>query len=220
MATIFHLALERDWARAQTSGAYAISTLGRTLAEEGFIHASRADQWTGVRDRFYAEVTEPLVLLQIDTDLLDVPVLEEPAMPGGTETFPHIYGRLPVTAVTKAIPVPGASAAPAPVPTEPVAPAPVAPAPARRAPTSATDTGRPAAPPESFSRVFLREMFFNAAVAMLAIVFSCIGIGIGLAAFESDKAPGIGGLVGLAVGIALAAVLYHRRKAARRSLAN
>uniref|UniRef100_UPI002FCA9883 DUF952 domain-containing protein n=1 Tax=Aeromicrobium sp. TaxID=1871063 RepID=UPI002FCA9883 len=73
MATIFHLALASDWAAAQESGAYTTSTLGRTLAEEGFIHASRADQWTAVRDRFYGDVTEPLVLLQIDTDLLDVP---------------------------------------------------------------------------------------------------------------------------------------------------
>ena len=64
------------------------------LPSEGFIHASRADQWTGVRDRFYADVTEPLVLLHIDTDLLDVPVVEEPAVPGDSETFPHIYGRL------------------------------------------------------------------------------------------------------------------------------
>ncbi|WP_216849406.1 DUF952 domain-containing protein [Pimelobacter simplex] len=94
MATIFHLALASEWAAAQQTGAYTTSTLGRTLADEGFIHASRADQWTGVRDRFYADVTEPLVLLHIDTDLLDVPVVDEPAAPGMTETFPHIYGRL------------------------------------------------------------------------------------------------------------------------------
>ncbi|MFC7503613.1 DUF952 domain-containing protein, partial [Nocardioides sp. GCM10030258] len=99
MATIFHLALASDWAAAEASGAYTTSTLGRTLADEGFIHASRADQWTAVRERFYGDVSEPLVLLQIDTDLLDVPVVEEPAVPGGAETFPHIYGRLPAAAV-------------------------------------------------------------------------------------------------------------------------
>ena len=90
MPTIFHLALASEWAQAQATGSYTTSTRGRTLAEEGFIHASRADQWTGVRDRFYADVTEPLVLLQIDTDLLDVPVVEEPPAPGVPETFPHI----------------------------------------------------------------------------------------------------------------------------------
>src|SRR3546814_8343498 len=83
---IFHIALASDWAEAKAAGSYTVSTRGRTLAEEGFIHASRADQWTGVREAFYSDVTEPLLLLQIDTDLLDVPVVEEPAVPGGTET--------------------------------------------------------------------------------------------------------------------------------------
>ena len=54
-------------------GAYTTSTYGVTLEQEGFIHASRADQWEAVRERFYADVDEPLVLLEIDTDLLDVP---------------------------------------------------------------------------------------------------------------------------------------------------
>ncbi|KAA1428867.1 DUF952 domain-containing protein [Nocardioides antri] len=105
MATIFHLALASDWAAAQEAGAYTISTRGRTLAQEGFIHASRGDQWPAVRDAFYADVAEPLLLLQIDTDRLDVPVLEE-RPPGATETFPHIYGPLALDAVVKAIPVP------------------------------------------------------------------------------------------------------------------
>ena len=63
MERIFHVALAADWATAQEAGDYRISTLGRTLEQEGFIHASRADQWPGVRERFYAGVTEPLVLL-------------------------------------------------------------------------------------------------------------------------------------------------------------
>ena len=101
---IFHLALVSDWDAAQRSGAYTVSTFGRTLAEEGFIHASRADQWQGVRDRFYAEVSEPLVLLVIDTERLSAPVVEE--VPAGTdESFPHIYGVLEPAAVVQAIPL-------------------------------------------------------------------------------------------------------------------
>ena len=65
-----------------------------TLEEEGYLHASRADQWEAVRERYYADVTEPLVLLEIDTDLLDVPWVEELPAPDATETFPHIYGPL------------------------------------------------------------------------------------------------------------------------------
>jgi len=96
---IFHIATLADWQAAQAVGAYTTSTRGVTLAEEGYIHASRADQWEGVRATFYADVTEPLVLLEIDTDLLDVPVVEEAPAPGLTETFPHVYGAVAVSAV-------------------------------------------------------------------------------------------------------------------------
>lgn len=101
---IFHLALASEWEAARRTGSYTTSTVGRTLAEEGFIHASRADQWQSVRDRFYAGVTEPLVLLVIDTAQLDVPVVAE-AVADSEETFPHIYGRLPASAVTQVLPV-------------------------------------------------------------------------------------------------------------------
>jgi len=102
---IFHIATASDWEAAQESGSYTTSTLGRTLAEEGFIHASRNDQWEGVRAAFYADVAEPLVLLEIDTDLLDVPVVEEVPAPGMTETFPHVYGAIPAAAVVGVVPL-------------------------------------------------------------------------------------------------------------------
>lgn len=200
MATIFHLALASEWTAAEASGAYTTSTLGRSLAEVGFIHASRADQWTGVRDRFYADVTEPLVLLEIDTDLLDVPVVEEPPAPDVEETFPHIYGRLPASAVVKAIPLsPGTTSAAPGAATAPAAPA-AAPA---------TQPGAPR-PVESFSRVYFREMFFNILVVSLALVMSLAGLGVGMA-IGGERAPGISGLVGLAVGVVVASQVYRRR---------
>lgn len=97
---IFHLALASDWEEARASGVYAVSTLGRTLDEEGFIHASRADQWAGVRARFYADVTEPLVLLTIDRSRLLAEVRDE-AVPGLDETFPHVYGPINMDAVVE-----------------------------------------------------------------------------------------------------------------------
>ena len=96
---IFHIATLADWQQAQVSGAYTTSTRGRTLEQEGFIHASRADQWESVHAAFYADVTEPLVLLEIDADLLDVPVVEEAPAPGIEETFPHVYGPIAPAAV-------------------------------------------------------------------------------------------------------------------------
>lgn len=96
---IFHIATQADWEAARASGAYTTSTRGVSLAEQGFIHASRDDQWEGVRAAFYADVTEPLVLLAVDTERLAVPVVEEPPAPGMDETFPHVYGAIPLAAV-------------------------------------------------------------------------------------------------------------------------
>ncbi len=103
---IFHIATLADWAEARRSGVYTTSTRGVRLAEAGFIHASRADQWQQVRAAFYADVAEPLVLLEIDTDLLGVPVVEESAAPDAADTFPHVYGAIPVAAVVAVTPLP------------------------------------------------------------------------------------------------------------------
>lgn len=100
MASIFHLALLADWNAALEAGEYRISTLGRTLEQEGFIHASRADQWRAVKSRFYAGVPEALVLLEIDTARLTAELrVEEVA--GTGEEFPHIYGPLNLDAVVE-----------------------------------------------------------------------------------------------------------------------
>lgn len=103
---IFHIATQADWTAAQRAGEYTTSTHGVSLAQQGFIHASRADQWQRVRAAFYADVEEPLVLLEIDTDLLGVPVVEEPPAPGVAETFPHVYGAIRAAAVVTVTPLP------------------------------------------------------------------------------------------------------------------
>lgn len=90
--TILHLALATDWDAARTTGDYRVSTLGRTLDQEGFIHCSHDhDQLRGVQAGYYGHVTAPLVVLEIDPTGLDVRV------EGG---FPHVYGPIPLQAVT------------------------------------------------------------------------------------------------------------------------
>jgi uncharacterized protein (DUF952 family) len=210
MATIFHLALARDWAAAQETGAYTTSTRGRTLAEEGFIHASRGDQWPQVRAAFYADLApHELVLLQIDTDLLDVPVVEESGEPGAAETFPHIYGPLSVTSVVRALPLPATTPSAAPAATSAASPQPLAPA-----PESAATPSAPSAPTESFSRLYFREMFFNMALLTLVMLAGVAGAILGGAA-AGDAGPGIGGLAGIAVGGVVAVLLYRRRHRGR-----
>ena len=101
---LFHLALRSDWEAAQGSGAYRVSTLGRSLEQEGFLHASFRHQVEGVRAAFYSDVTEPLVLLEIDPSLLDVPVVVE-VPDGADDAFPHLYGPLRTDAVVAVHPV-------------------------------------------------------------------------------------------------------------------
>ncbi|MGA8245479.1 MAG: DUF952 domain-containing protein [Nocardioides sp.] len=96
---IFHIATLADWKQAEASGGtYTTSTYGVPLAEAGFIHASRHEQVRGVLDRVYGDVTEPLLILEIETDLLGVPWREEDV---DGESFPHIYGPLDTKAVVK-----------------------------------------------------------------------------------------------------------------------
>ena len=101
---LFHVALLSDWEAAEQSGHYRVSTLGRSLEDEGFLHASFAHQWPGVLKAYYAGVDEPLVLLEVDPVLLDVPVVVE-TPEDADQAFPHLYGPLPVAAVVAVRPV-------------------------------------------------------------------------------------------------------------------
>ncbi len=95
---IFHIATLADWKQAEETGTYTTSTYGVPLTEAGFLHAARHEQVRGVLDRFYGDVTEPLVILEIDTDLLEVPWREDPVE---DDTYPHIYGPLTTQAVVR-----------------------------------------------------------------------------------------------------------------------
>ena len=99
---IFHIATARDWEAARRDGTYTTSTRGRTLADEGFIHASRPEQVQPVFRRWYADAGEPLVLLAIDPDRLGAEVRVEPV---GDDTYPHVYGPIDPAAVVAVHPL-------------------------------------------------------------------------------------------------------------------
>lgn len=101
---IFHVATAADWREAEQTGSYTTSTYGASLAELGFIHAARPRQVDGVLARFYSEVTEPLLLLEAETDLLDSPWRLDDV---GGESFPHVYGPIQVVAVVAVTEIPG-----------------------------------------------------------------------------------------------------------------
>ena len=92
---IYHIATAADWARALRDGRYTTSTRGRTLAEEGFIHASTAGQVAAVANAFYRGVFD-LVVLVIDPDRV-VPSIRYELVAGSS--YPHIYGPLNTDAV-------------------------------------------------------------------------------------------------------------------------
>ena len=97
---IYHCSLVADWQAAQQVGEYTVSSRGRTLEQEGFVHAGYSGQIAGVLQRFYADVTEPMCLLVIDPDKVGAPVIVE-NLAGGEELFPHVYGPVPVSAVVE-----------------------------------------------------------------------------------------------------------------------
>ncbi|MGV9272860.1 DUF952 domain-containing protein [Streptomyces griseosporeus] len=97
---ILHLTEHSLWEAARAQGAYTMSTRGRTLDEEGFIHCSTRAQLPAVARFLYGSYDGPdeLVVLVIDTERLDAPVRYEAPAPGA-EAFPHVYGPIPVSAV-------------------------------------------------------------------------------------------------------------------------
>lgn len=104
MAHIFHLTRRSDWLASQPGGEYRVSTRGRTLEDDGFIHCSEADQVLRVADALFQNV-EDVTLLVIDSDRLSAPVVRE-NLDGRDERFPHIYGPLNLEAVVSVYPLP------------------------------------------------------------------------------------------------------------------
>jgi uncharacterized protein (DUF952 family) len=99
LSTIYHITSAREAEIAQHAGEY----VPEGFAREGFIHCSYTHQLHGVLQRFFAGRTD-LVLLEIDPARLNCPVVDE-NLQGGTELFPHIYGRLPMSAVVGIRPI-------------------------------------------------------------------------------------------------------------------
>lgn len=92
---IYRIAEAADWAAARQGGSFA----SPDLAAEGFIHFAERHQVQGVADRYYAGKTG-LVLLAVEESKLGGSALKRENTSGGTELFPHVYGPVPIDAVT------------------------------------------------------------------------------------------------------------------------
>ena len=89
---LHHLVSATEW--AEVGDEYRPAS----LTEEGFIHFSTAAQIPATSLRYYADVTD-LLVVTVDPARLDAEVRWEDLH--GTGVFPHLYGPLPVAAVTR-----------------------------------------------------------------------------------------------------------------------
>ena len=92
---IYHVVTTQNWQKALQQGFYEAAS----LAAEGFIHASKAQQVAAVLERYYKNQVN-LLLLHIDETKLTAALKFELA-PSVNEEFPHIFGRLNLDAVIK-----------------------------------------------------------------------------------------------------------------------
>jgi glutathione S-transferase len=97
---IFHVTTAGEWSAAREAGMYTLSTRDVGLAEEGFIHCSFREQVDGVRQRWYSDLSD-IVVLVIETDRLTSPWKAEEVLDssGSEGPYPHIYGPLNLDAV-------------------------------------------------------------------------------------------------------------------------
>ena len=94
---IYHITSVNEWNKAKMSNEYK----SQHFTEEGFIHCSYAHQLITVANRFFRGQTN-LVLLVIDRNKITSQIIDE-NLEGGTDLYPHLYGLLPMDAVTDAI---------------------------------------------------------------------------------------------------------------------
>jgi uncharacterized protein (DUF952 family) len=97
LRVLVHLCTADDWRRAQRAGEHRPPSLD----DVGFVHLSAPEQVHLPANRLYAGRTD-MLMLRCDPAVLGAPVRWEPGVPTDPESmlFPHLYGPLPVPAVT------------------------------------------------------------------------------------------------------------------------
>src|SRR5215212_8276237 len=97
---IYHITSQKEALKAAEIGEYTPAAFDR----EGFIHCSYAHQVPATLNRIFRGRAD-LVVLEIDPEKLGCEVVVE-NLEGGAELFPHIYGRLRMSAVLRVLELP------------------------------------------------------------------------------------------------------------------
>lgn len=100
---VYTLVRAADWRAAEAAGAYAGST---DDARDGFLHFSTAAQVRDSAAKHRAGVPD-LMLVEANAATLGDALRWEPAAGGRRPgLFPHLYGTLPLSAVTRVVALP------------------------------------------------------------------------------------------------------------------
>jgi uncharacterized protein (DUF952 family) len=99
---IYTLVRRADWAAAEAAGEYAGSADDR---RDGFLHFSTAAQLRATAARHRAGEAD-LVIVEAAVAALGEALRFEPPASGRDGLFPHLYGALPLAAVTRVLPLP------------------------------------------------------------------------------------------------------------------
>jgi len=97
---LYHITEHETWQKNQQSDLYEPVN----FSTDGFIHLSTRSQVIRTANRFYAG-RKNLILLAIDPQLVTSAIIYE-NLEGGSEPFPHLYGRLNLSAVIQALDFP------------------------------------------------------------------------------------------------------------------
>lgn len=98
--SIYRIASAEVWRRAEAAGSFAGTEHD---LRDGFIHFSTAAQVAETAARHYAGLAD-LVLVRVSVVALGEALRWEPSRGGAL--FPHLYGPLPLSAVTSVAPFP------------------------------------------------------------------------------------------------------------------
>lgn len=93
---IYHIVLPEVWEEFKDKELYE----AESLATEGFIHCSFAEQLESVLERYYKGVKQVLIL-ELETDKLTSKLVNEPST--NDEIYPHIYGKINKDAIVKIV---------------------------------------------------------------------------------------------------------------------
>lgn len=98
MISIYHIARESLLEKGKSCGVYA----PHEFDGDGFIHCSYARQLKAVASRSWSP--DRWVLVEIDSAQVAEQLVDE-NLEGGSDLFPHLYGKLPIAAVLSVYPL-------------------------------------------------------------------------------------------------------------------